>query len=169
MWKSQLPLSRHSWLIAVVVIAIILILIKRETDIMQTILNISSPDVQLGKIDNKITVFNLISLVAIAITFIAGIFLIIYNINGTKLRNQKIANLSESLLNANEKIIILSENVSIQNTNLINAQNQLAETQIKLKEADEKIENSKKSNLELATNLEQEKQKTIVETKGDKK
>ena len=87
--------------------------------------------------------FTFVSLGAIFITFIAGIFLLVYNTNGTKLRNQKITNLSESLLKANNEIINLSENVDTQKVNLVDAQNKLADTQLKLKEADKKIEDSK--------------------------
>ena len=51
MFKFHLPLSRLIWLIAIITIAIILMIVIRETLIMQTILSISNPDIKLNKID----------------------------------------------------------------------------------------------------------------------
>lgn len=93
--------QRSKYFIIIMVIAIIVVIY--EVLQMANISSIANSVDKLEKIDKKITFFNIASIVGIAITFIAGIFLIIYNIDATKIRDVKIALANENAAKSNER------------------------------------------------------------------
>jgi hypothetical protein len=168
MLKFHLGLPRLAIFIVSITILAIVTLVIREIHIMHTISNITDPQIKLRKVDGRVNLFNLVSLIALLITFIAGLFLMTYTVMATKMRDEKITTLSTELIEARNRIITLTDSSIYQSNRLGNTETELDKTENETQTLKNKnlelansLENAKKDNLILASNLEQEKQKTL--------
>jgi hypothetical protein len=95
-------------LIGAIVIITTMVIVIMEIQSMVTISKVVDSDHRLISLDDKITLFNILSIIGIALTLFAGILLIIYNIEATNIRKMKTEQLENSQKEANVKIASLN-------------------------------------------------------------